>query len=421
MMLPTLLGGLWQGAPIVAVAYLLSLAISKRNATTRAALWFATLVALVVIPVLVAASNAGTQLWELFRTHSASAKYTFSLVPAGTVAQHAGAWFAKAAALILVVWLVGVALNLARLVVSFVRVERIRRNAMPLAGADTDVFVSDDVAVPIVAGIVAPAIVIPAALRSELTPADLAHIVQHERAHIRRGDPLLNLIQRAIEAWLFFNPWVRIAGKRLSEEREAACDDWVVEKNGHADRYAACLAALAQTCHAGAAPLLTPSAFRSRHSLVSRIERLSSSGPRGLYVNPYAFGGIIVIFIVTTLVLQAFAPALALSADAQSSFASPPGAALAAACAKPNVEATVTNPVAPVMPQGLHASGKIEVAVTIDPNGHAAAAKFVHASGFPAMDRAVVEAALKSTYSPKIVNCVPVQGNYLFRADFAPQ
>lgn len=105
MMLPTLLGGLWQGAPIVAVAYLLSLAISKRNATTRAALWFATLVALVVIPVLVAASNAGTQLWELFRTHSASAKYTFSLVPAGTVAQHAGAWFAKAAALILVVWL----------------------------------------------------------------------------------------------------------------------------------------------------------------------------------------------------------------------------------------------------------------------------------------------------------------------------
>jgi TonB family protein len=59
--------------------------------------------------------------------------------------------------------------------------------------------------------------------------------------------------------------------------------------------------------------------------------------------------------------------------------------------------------------------------VTIAPNGHATAATVVHASGYPAMDRAVVEAALKSTYSPKIVNCVPVQGSYLFRADFAPQ
>jgi TonB family protein len=421
MILATLLGGLWQGAPIVAIGYLLSLAISKRNATTRAALWFATLVALVVIPVLVAASSAGTQLLELFRAHPASAKFTLSLVPAGAVAQHAGAWFAKAAALILVAWLVGVAINLTRLVVSFVRVERIRRNARPLAGADPDVFVSDDVPVPIVAGIVAPAIVMPAVLASELTPADLAHIVQHERAHVRRGDPLLNLIQRAIEAWLFFNPWVRIAAKRLSEEREAACDDWVVEKSGNPDRYAACLAALAQARHVGKPPLLTPSAFRSRHSLVFRIERLSSSGPRGLSTNPYAFGGIIVIFIVTTLVLQAFAPALALSADTQASFASPSGTALAAACAKPNVEATVTDPVAPVMPHGLHVSGKTVVDVTIDPNGHAIAAKLLHSSGYPAMDQAVVEAALKSTYSPKVVNCAPVQGAYLFRADFAPQ
>ncbi|MFY9664232.1 MAG: M56 family metallopeptidase [Candidatus Cybelea sp.] len=417
MILATLLGGLWQGAPIVAIGYLLSLAISKRNATTRSALWFATLVALVVVPVLVTASNAGTQLLELLHTHPAPAKYTLSLLPAQTLSQHAGAWFAWIATWILIAWLSGVAINLARLVVSFVRVQRIRRNARPLAGAPAGVFVSHDVTVPIVAGIVAPAIVIPTALSTELAPADLAHIVQHERAHLRRGDPLLNLVQRLIEAWLFFNPWVRIAGKRLSEEREAACDDWVVEKDGNPDRYAACLAALARARHIGKPPLLTPSAFRSRHSLVSRIERLSSSGPRGLRVNPYAFGGIIVLFIVTTLALQAFAPALALSPGAQSTLASAPNSTLAAACTKPNVEATVTNPVAPVMPHGLHVSGNVEVALTISPSGNVTGAKFLHASGYPAMDRAVVEAALKSTYSPKIVNCVPVQGNYIFRAD----
>jgi TonB family protein len=331
--------------------------------------------------------------------------------------EHADAWFARAATWILVAWLAGAAVSLARLGVSFVRIERIRRNAQPLANAGSDVFVSDEVAVPIVAGIVAPAIVIPKALLSDLTPTDLAGIVQHERAHVRRNDPLMNLIACLIEACLFFNPWVRVAGHQLSNEREAACDDWVVEKIGRADEYAACLAALAQTLRSNVAPLLTPSAFRSRHALVSRIERLSSSEPRRLNVNPYALGGIIVMFFIVTLVFQAFSPALALTPDAQSSLRGVPASTLAAACSKPNVEATVINA---VPPRAFNVHGKTDVAVTIAPNGHVVGAKVLHSSGYPAMDQAVVTAARQSTYSPKIVNCVAVTGSYIFTAEFAP-
>jgi hypothetical protein len=64
MMLSTLLNGLWQGAPIVAIAYLLSRTVSRQNATTRYALWFTTLVALVVVPILATVSNAGAQSWS---------------------------------------------------------------------------------------------------------------------------------------------------------------------------------------------------------------------------------------------------------------------------------------------------------------------------------------------------------------------
>ncbi|MBV8433654.1 MAG: energy transducer TonB, partial [Candidatus Eremiobacteraeota bacterium] len=37
-----------------------------------------------------------------------------------------------------------------------------------------------------------------------------------------------------------------------------------------------------------------------------------------------------------------------------------------------------------------------------------------------AMDQAALRAARQSSYSPKLVNCQPVQGDYLFRVDFNP-
>jgi TonB family protein len=420
MILTVLINGLWQGALIVAIAYLISHAISERNSTTRSALWFATLVAIVIVPMLTTVSNAGALLLDAVRPHSSGATYAVSLLPTGTLAERADTWFAQFAPWILSAWLVGVAVNLLRLGVSFMRIDRIRRNARQLAGTDPDVFLSEDIDVPIVAGILTPAILMPKPLLYKLTSVDLQRIVQHERAHIYRNDALLNVIARVIEAWLFFNPWVRLAGARVSAEREAACDDWVVEKTGNPDEYAACLAALAETAHPGKAPILTPSAFRSRHALVSRIERLSSSEPRRLTINPYAIGGIVMMFTLVTLVLQAFAPALALTSSAQVGIQAVPGAALAATCAQPNTGALVVTAAEPNLPHGLKVRGYVNVLVTIAPSGHVVRATIVHSSGNATIDSAVADAARHSTYAPKTVNCALVQGNYLFHAQFEP-
>jgi TonB family protein len=310
--------------------------------------------------------------------------------------------------------------NLLRLGASFVRIARIRREARPVNGADCDIYSSDEIAVPIVAGILAPRIVIPGGLLAELNPADLQSIVHHERAHVRRNDCFWNLVAQVIQAVLFFNPWVRIAGKHVCEEREAACDDRVVAEIGRADEYAACLAALAQKALYRGAPLLTPSVVRSHHTLVSRIERLSSTQARCLTVNTFAVGGTIVIFIALTLAVAMFSPAFALAPPEAAQAAAPTGSLVAAACAQPNAEARVVSPAMPNVPHGVKVRATVEVAVTIAPDGKVTHATIVHSSGNETIDRAVVEAAIHSTYSPKLVNCTPVQGGYLFRADLAP-
>ncbi len=421
MIAAALFSGLWQGALLVALTYAAAKLLARRNASTRHALWFAALVALVVVPIATTVSDAGAQLLRVLGSHSTHTGYTIALLPAVGYVDHARGWFEAVATWIVIAWLLGAAAGLMRLAASFVRVEGIRRRASLLSSLECDVFGSSDVGVPIVAGIVKPVVIVPHDVAAKLSPDDLRRVVEHERAHIRRGDPLWNLVQRVIEAALFFNPWARIAGSALTNEREAACDDWAVERTGSADKYAVCLATLAQMLRAQKLPLVVAGAYRSRHALVARIERLCAAGPRRLRINPYALGGTIVLFIVATLALQAFSPAFA-STPAQTGIANPsPGASyIAAACAEPNVEALVQNAVAPSLPHGFKASGTVIVAVTIAPNGHATNTKVQRSSGNAEIDNAVVAAARSSTYSPKVANCTPVEGHYLFRADFRP-
>lgn len=94
------------------------------------------------------------------------------------------------------------------------------------------------------------------------------------------------------------------------------------------------------------------------------------------------------------------------------------------ACANPNVEATVTNPVQPDYPESARDLGlgpvSVEVEVTVGPSGNLVTASIFKSSNNMSIDQAALRAARQSTYSPKLVNCSPTTGNYLFRADFQP-
>ena len=423
MIFAVLLSGLVQGAAIVAITYLAVSAVSERNAATRSALWFVALLALAVIPVLSVAVNVG-ELLAALRPSAGQHGVVISLLRVGSLAHQAAGLAKQATPWILTLWILGAAFQGVRLVLSFARIQRIRRRAEPLDVCDDRVVISTDVSIPIAAGLLKPIVIIPRTMAEALTPSDLARVIAHERAHIRRNDVLANFIQRAIEATLFFNPWVYVIGRNLSIEREAACDDLAVRATGAADEYAACLASLAQGVSDRLAPLLTPSAFGSRKPVVVRIDRLVRNGASSATsLNYYALGGTIMLLAVLTLALQAVSPALPLSANTSSSLlASGSNRVVASTCTTVNSDALVVTAVAPEIPHSADRfKGFVTILVTIAPNGSVSKAAVDHSSGNIQVDAAVLKAAKASTYSPARKNCAHVASTYLFRADFQPQ
>jgi TonB family protein len=85
------------------------------------------------------------------------------------------------------------------------------------------------------------------------------------------------------------------------------------------------------------------------------------------------------------------------------------------------VEASTIEKYSPEMPamakeQGL--SGTAQVQVNLSASGQVLGAKIFASTGSSVLDSAAVEAAKRTTYTPKIVDCDRVPGSYLFRVDF---
>ncbi len=102
------------------------------------------------------------------------------------------------------------------------------------------------VCVPTVIGVLRPMILLPIALASGLTPEQIEVLLTHELAHIRRYDHLVNLLQRLIEAALFFHPAVWFVSRRIRIERELCCDDRVIAAGGQRFAYAESLVRMAE-------------------------------------------------------------------------------------------------------------------------------------------------------------------------------
>lgn len=162
------------------------------------------------------------------------------------------------------VYLFGVTLMLCRLVVSLWGSQRLRTTARTVEDESLVELISelarrmglhnagsaikrrsiplvrwcDRVAVPVVAGILRPVILLPPAVVSGLSPDQLEVLLMHELAHIRRHDLLVGLLQRVIESLLFFHPGVWWVSRRVSFERENCCDDAVVSAGSNPVLYA---------------------------------------------------------------------------------------------------------------------------------------------------------------------------------------
>ncbi len=229
-----------EGLLIALFAWLLLRLAGRQNSGTRFAVWFAALLAIVAMPLMPALQVGG---------RVARAVHAELTLP--------GSW----AVVIFAIW-AGIAFVAAvRLVLGLWCVRCLRRNATILRNVSPivrktvddckairplEVFTSAEVQVPSAIGFFSPAILIPEWAVAELSPEELRAIILHEFAHLRRRDDWTNLLQKIVRSVLFFHPAVLWIERRLSLEREMACDDAVLAETGNPHQYARCLVSLAE-------------------------------------------------------------------------------------------------------------------------------------------------------------------------------
>ena len=183
------------------------------------------------------------------------------IAPAVFVQPRATVWPASIGApqprtisLALTIYAVVAGVLMARVATGVFTVQRLLRRARRLPDSDlaalramaakVDLDVREaDLPVPVTAGFVRPAVILPAGWRGLSAPA-LAAILRHETAHVRRMDCSVAFGCALIEAACWFHPAVWLATSRVRWFAEMACDA-AAARAMDADKYAAELLALA--------------------------------------------------------------------------------------------------------------------------------------------------------------------------------
>lgn len=146
-------------------------------------------------------------------------------------------------------------------------------------------------------------------------------VLLHELAHIKRRDCLTQALAQLACAVYWFNPLVWLAARRLREERELACDDYVLGVGTKASDYATHLVEIAGGLHAR--PQLSPVAVGMACSqLENRVRAILDPQLRrsGLSRQSVLWAAVGVVALVAPLsALQPWAAAQAAPAAEQAS------------------------------------------------------------------------------------------------------
>ncbi len=302
-----LLNSLWQSAAMAllvwaALRFLPRLNV-KINAATRCAVWWAVLAAVVLLPI--APQQTKVPNSPLPSSESASIPVTIAPVPVAVTpveiapppSRANGPLQITAGAGLLAIFAIWSALSLfriAQIIRSYRYLRGIKQRSRAVSpermvnfnywllacGIDRTarLLVSSEIVSPMAVGFRRPAVIVPETLLNEFTAEELDHVLLHELAHIARYDDWTNLFARLIGALLPIHPVAVWLIKNIEQEREIACDDWVVAMTGEARPYAASLTRLFELCSARRRQLLaTGMADRASH-LGERIEALLRAG-----------------------------------------------------------------------------------------------------------------------------------------------
>ena len=250
----TVVHSLWQGTFLAGVAALLLSILPDRRARTRHLVAYASLVAMLVLPVATALMSADPMGEGVRRPVMRAVDDAIGL----QVVLEARALIIPAAA---VLWISGLTLYLVRVGREWRRAQQLQRLDLDDAGepiqsvvaelrsrlslrTGVNVHRSRRASVPMVLGWLRPVILLPTSTATSLAPRQLRAVLAHELAHVSRRDYLANLIQMAAETMLFHHPAAHWISRRIRTEREYCCDDVAVSVGADPADYARALAAL---------------------------------------------------------------------------------------------------------------------------------------------------------------------------------
>jgi len=253
----TLIHFLWQGALLAAIY-----AIARRSSTAQFRYLLACLAlgAMTVAPIATFAVTGATESSQTATAIPISPVHAETTsAPMPIFISHT--WHDNLMPWLVIVWLVGAMIFWTRLTAGWIVAARMRSMLVRPAPAEwqhkldelkTRIRISQPVRlltsalvqVPTVVGWLRPVVLMPIGALAGLPAEHIEALLAHELAHIRRHDYLINVVQSAAEALLFYHPAVWWISTQIRNDRELCCDDVAVAISGDALTYARALADL---------------------------------------------------------------------------------------------------------------------------------------------------------------------------------
>jgi len=253
-MTTALVNHLWQSTVVVLAAAVVVRALHRNQARVRHAVWLTASLKFLV-PFSMMISLGAAFAWRSAPTPAGAAAPAFvetiqtitepfAGLPAtpGHVDLPQTPAAISGPAVLGLVWLGGCLVVIAMRLRGWLKVRAALRasTATALSGVDgsLDVRATPGLLEPGVVGIWRPVLLLPVGLESALTSTQLHAVVVHETHHIRRRDNLTSAMHMVVEAVFWFHPLVWWVGARLIDERERACDEYVIASGATPVAYA---------------------------------------------------------------------------------------------------------------------------------------------------------------------------------------
>jgi beta-lactamase regulating signal transducer with metallopeptidase domain len=315
---------LLKGTVVLAIAGLVTTLLQRSSAATRHAVWSFALGALLMLPLL----SVSLPSWRMESLPTMQQVTSLAETPVvavqlpvadrsvpvtaeraqqqnrsvaltdRTAVQPASRFsisLSQVATAALVIWAIGAAIMLLRLLVGAVQVSGLTRRALARDGGllfttesghswsnliqrPLRVVSSEEITTPISWGLLHPVVLFPRAA-ADWSAERRRVVLLHELAHVTRWDYLVHLMIEITRSVYWPNPLVWIAARRATLERERACDDCALQVGVRSDVYATHLLEIARAQLAGRTPA-GALAMAARSSLAQRVRSILARGMR---------------------------------------------------------------------------------------------------------------------------------------------